>query len=86
MGQTTIPCSETTHERLEDLRGGDFRSWDAFLNALADAYEDDGTDDLGVAGSTISGPVLDDIQKSLETVETRTGRIEKTLEDLGGRQ
>lgn len=39
MARTTIPCDHSTHDRLESLRGDRFQSWDAFLNALADRWE-----------------------------------------------
>ena len=40
MGRTSIPCGEQTRDRLEDLRGDEYKSWDAFLNHLADVFED----------------------------------------------
>lgn len=97
-GYTTITVQEETKERLSDVRGEDFKNWDAFLNDLADYYQqnvepvyavgsdqpvdsittdtDDGLD-LGFDMDT-----LDSIQSSIETVEQRTGNIERTLEDL----
>lgn len=42
MGETSIPCGEQTRDRLEDLRGDKYKNWDAFLNHLADVWEDGG--------------------------------------------
>mgnify|MGYP000344252145 CR=1 FL=1 len=72
MGETSIPCREETRDRLSDLRGNEYKSWDAFLNHLADEFNGDGAD--------VSG--LDSMGRSIETVEERTGRIERLLEDL----
>ncbi len=72
MGKTSIPCDEATRDRLDDLRDGEYKNWDAFLNQLADEY--DGTE------ATVDG--LDSLARAMETVEERTGRIERTLEGL----
>jgi hypothetical protein len=39
MAETSIPCSESTLERLRELRGEDSKSWDVFLNIMADVCE-----------------------------------------------
>lgn len=81
MGESSLPCGTSTRERLEEMRGENFRSWDAFLNYLGDMFEEydeeyanSGFDD-GVAD-------LESLASSVETVEERTGRIERTLEEL----
>jgi len=73
MGKTSIPCNEATRDRLDDLRDGQYKSWDAFLNQLADDWQ-------GESDTTVDG--LDSLARAMETVEERTGRIERTLEDL----
>jgi len=78
---TTLPIGEQTRERLEDLRGDDFRSWDAFVNFLADEHEryqaqvnDPNTADIVAR--------LDRLEDGVATVEERTGEIERTLEEV----
>jgi len=74
MGETSIPCREATRNRLDDIRGGRYRSWDEFLNDMADTFEDG---DGGVETGDVP-----EIARSVEAIEERTGRIERTLEDL----
>lgn len=76
---TTLPCGDRTRDRLEELRGDDFQSWDAFLNFLADEHER-----CESGGATDSDLAV--MQDSLEIVEERTGRIERQLEELEGRR
>lgn len=42
MGETSIPCRNSTRDRFVELRGERYESWDAFLNHLADVWEDGG--------------------------------------------
>ncbi len=54
MGESTLPCGTSTRERLEELRGDDFRSWDSFLNYLGDLFEEY-NDEYRDAGQNPSG-------------------------------
>lgn len=78
MGETSIPCEEETRDRLTELRGDRYKSWDGFLMHMADVWEQreqDSDDDF--AG-------LESLEASVQTIETRTGRIEREIENLGG--
>jgi len=81
MGETSIPCGESTRDRLDELRGDEYKSWDAFLNHLADVWEQsEPTYEATIPEGSDSG--FEDIAEAVETIEERTGRIERTLEDL----
>lgn len=91
---TSIPCQETTRDRLKDIRDGEFRSWDEFLHALADTYEGldttdaeseveiDAAQQLELAAIDGLEDTFGSVESSVETIEERTGRIERQLEDL----
>jgi hypothetical protein len=78
---TTLPIGEQTRERLEDLRDDGFRSWDAFVNFLADEHEryQEQVDDPN-SGEIVAR--LDRLEDGVATVEERTGEIERTLEEV----
>jgi hypothetical protein len=76
MGETSIPCREETRDRLDALRDGQYKSWDAFLNHLADVWEQR---DEATAGEFAG---LESLESSVETIEERTGRVERILESL----
>jgi hypothetical protein len=83
MGRTTIPCKDETRDRLAELRGDQYSSWDAFLLELADAWEDDAEVPEGfLAIQDADAEDIEHIKRSLETVEGRTGKIESILEKL----
>jgi hypothetical protein len=77
MGETSIPCQEETRDRLRDDKTVGV-SWDRYLNDLLDAAER--VDDYENAPE-VDG--LESLASAVETIETRTGRIERTLEDMG---
>jgi hypothetical protein len=71
MGETSIPCTEATRDVLrEDKTPG--VSWDRYLtDLLADAKR-----------ATDGGDDVDSLASAIETIETRTGRMERQLEQL----
>jgi len=80
MGQTSIPCTTDARDRLAEMKPDDM-SWSEFLYGVA---ED--TEPIGRPQADEVAEELTAIKEALETVEERTGRIERTLEDLGGRR
>lgn len=75
MGETSIPCTEATRDRLRDDKTPGV-SWDRYLTDLLDDAQ---------RARTADGPNAEDLSSlaaSLETVETRTGRIERILDDV----
>ncbi len=90
---TTISCDESTKERFDTLRPEGAASADEFLSVLLDHYDDRDVGDLSPFGGEVpdlnsqfscgvDDDRLDRIESSLETVESRTGSIERTLEGL----
>lgn len=78
MGQTSIPCTEEARDRLAKQKPDDM-TWSEFLRGAA------GDD---VVGSPRVGEVADElasVQDAIATVEERTGRIERMLEEVTGR-
>jgi hypothetical protein len=76
MGQTSIPCTTDARDRLAAMKPEDM-NWSEFLFGLAEDGEVHGRPDVdGVAEE------LQSINSALETVEQRTGNIERTLENL----
>lgn len=76
MGETSIPCTETTRDRLRDDKTAGV-SWDRYLNDLLDAAE---RADDHENGASVDG--LSSLADSVETIEMRTNRLERMLEDL----
>jgi hypothetical protein len=74
MSETTT--IQITEEQREDLREINSGSAKAAVAVLLEAYEN------GNGGENV-GETLAEIQASLSTVEERTGRVERTLEDMG---
>jgi len=97
MGQTSIPCRSTTHERLDELRGDRYESWDAFLNHMADVWEDGGRivseeaahelmEEIAVAAEPEGGMVDDtelarEVSRQVDYAELAT----KVADELEGR-
>jgi hypothetical protein len=80
MGETSIPCQAETRNRLRDDKTAGV-SWDRYLNDLLDAAERaDGYE----SGAEVND--LDSLASSIEAIEARTGRIERTLEDMGAKR
>lgn len=79
MGETSIPCREETRDRLRDDKTSGV-SWDRYLNDLLDAAER--ADDYE-SGAEVND--LGSLASSIETIETRTGRLERQLEEMEGR-
>jgi len=77
MGETSIPCREDTRDRLRDDKTSGV-SWDRYLNDLLDAAE---RADDHANGAEVDG--FDSLASSVEAIEQRTGRIERTLEEMG---
>jgi len=63
MGESSIPCTEPTRDRLKALRGEGYQNWDTFLNELADAWEEK-FDGSGVDGEQVS---VDQLREELNT-------------------
>lgn len=72
MGTTTISLSDETKARFDAARPEQTRSAGQFLNQLLDNWE----------GGESNGESISDLADALATVEERTGRIERQLEDL----
>lgn len=71
--QTSIPCSREARDAHAAQKPDDV-SWTDYLLALADEREIATVD-----------PDLERIEATLATLEERTGRIERTLEEVTGR-
>lgn len=81
VAQTSISVQEDTRDRLDDLRGDKYRSWDVFLNELADAYEAGagsggglGSVDVDELASAVAGRI-DYAELSNRTAEEIEGRM-----------
>lgn len=87
MGKTTISVDEATLARFNNLRespNGTLEvSADMFLNDLMDGWEDKGGYWQETADLRELAAKVERVDKSLETVEERTGRIERAVEELG---
>ena len=86
MGESSIPCTEPTRDRLKALRGGGYKNWDTFLNELADAWEARFDGSMENDGGDLPDGLderLERIESAASTAEERTGSIENTLEDAG---
>jgi len=57
---------------------------DAVADALSERIDMDGVDDI-LAGQTEIQEETARMARSLETVEERTGKLDRSLEELGGR-
>jgi NAD(P)-dependent dehydrogenase (short-subunit alcohol dehydrogenase family) len=79
VGETSIPCTESTRDRLRDDKTTGV-SWDRYLNDLLDAAER--VDDYE-NGADVTD--LSSLADAVETVETRTGKIERMLEEVANR-
>ena len=71
-GYDTLTLPSNVYEHLMDRARQNHRTPSEELKQLLD--NGGGSDDASLA----------DIQAAVETIETRTGRIEQTLDDLGG--
>lgn len=78
MGETSIPCTEATRNRLRDGKTSGV-SWDRYLNDLLDAAER--ADDYENSSTDVTVELAD----AVKTIEERTGRIERTLDEVTGR-
>jgi hypothetical protein len=88
MGQTSIPLDSEVRDRLATDKPDDV-SWSEFLSRL----HSDG--EIMTGGGVIEGDVefepladaeqLERIEESVATVEERTGRIERMVEEVSGR-
>lgn len=66
MGATSIPCDETTRDRLKNLKSNN-ESWDEFLNAMADEFSGtSNTNDLEARVTDLERRVSD-----IESMATR---------------
>lgn len=93
---TTISVKRITKQQLDHERDG--KPWDEYLEQLRREHADpltvnnvdDITDRISDQIDTLAyeGALSEDdaqrIESSLSTIEERTGRIEKQLDDLGG--
>ena len=98
MDKTTISLSKETKADFDDARPPNANSADAFIRMLLEAWQGEGADaereqtidveDARLLAEHVErtlAPYLDDIQGSASTAEERTGSIENTLENMGGR-
>lgn len=80
---TSIPCRDETRDRLREVRGDDFRSWDEFLVALADVYEQtDEVEETPPGGPEITEADADQLAQIREELEKIPQR---TADELEGR-
>lgn len=79
---TTISITEEQRDRLSDRKQHDRESYKAVIARLLDG---DTADKAGKADVDGRIELLKRIERAASTVEERTGRIERQLEDMGGR-
>jgi len=76
--QTSIPVTRDARDELADTKP-DGMSWSDYLVALRD--ESDQLKEIAMGGE----PDLGELRSSVETIEARTGRIERQLDEVEGR-
>ena len=96
MGETSIPCTEATRDRLRDDKPQGV-SWDRYLKQLADGATPRADADItATVTPTLDDEAVDELVDELQsrlseadpasdqlnTIESRTGRIEQLLESL----
>jgi predicted CopG family antitoxin len=83
MGTTTINIRDEQHEALDDLKTHEREAFADVLDRLIDAYRGD------APGAEADGALddfraqLDRIEDAANTAESRTGSIERQLEEMG---
>lgn len=97
--ESTLERFHQQKTALEDVQDAPDHTTDSFLNALMDTWEASGDPATlaEVAPKTFAEHLVEELPQSgneaalaelhdaLATIEERTGRIERAIEDLGGR-
>jgi hypothetical protein len=85
MGTTTIEVTDDQKERLEAHKRADREAMKTVVGRVLDAYEGEDGDEIPEGLRVLADAddeTLADIRDQLATVEERTGRLERLLEDL----
>lgn len=82
MGRTSIPVNEDTRELLDDLRGDEYRNWDAFLKACAAAYKRKGFATVHEVGSDDIVDVFEDPGLPEPNVDFPTADVKEAVREV----